>query len=88
MKKDRYLTILPLRGVYLLLYPKGSLVISPTRRDFIYIALGFHGNSSIRDCFSFFLLFRLDFLHCFVENLTSKCMEAFMVASIFFLWLE
>jgi hypothetical protein len=30
----------------------------------------------------------LDFLHDFVEKLTSGCMEAFMVASISFSWLE
>jgi hypothetical protein len=47
-EKDHYLTILPLRGVCLPLCSKGSLVICPTRRDFIYIALGFQGNSSIR----------------------------------------
>jgi hypothetical protein len=43
-----YLTILPLRGVYLILSSKGSLVICPTRRDFIYIALRLDGKSSIR----------------------------------------
>jgi hypothetical protein len=47
-EEECYLTILPLRGVYLLLCSRGSLVICPTRRDFMYIALGFQGNSSIR----------------------------------------
>jgi hypothetical protein len=41
MKNDFYLTILSLRGVYLILWSRGSLVIFPTWRDFIYIALGF-----------------------------------------------
>jgi hypothetical protein len=31
------LTIFPLRGMYLLLSCRGSMVICPTRRDFIYI---------------------------------------------------
>jgi hypothetical protein len=88
MKEDFYLTILPLRGVYLYLCSGGSLVICPTRRDFIYIALGFQGNSSIQTAFSFPYSLGLDFLHCFVENLTSKCMETFMVALISFLWLK
>jgi hypothetical protein len=48
-----YLTILPLRGVYLLLCSRGSLVICPTWRDFIYIALGFQGNSSIQTASDF-----------------------------------
>jgi hypothetical protein len=48
MKKDCYLIILPLRGVYLLLCSRGRLVICPTQRDFIYIALGFQGNSPIQ----------------------------------------
>jgi hypothetical protein len=39
-------------------------------------------------CFPFSLLYRLDILHDFVENLTSGCMEAFMLASNFFSWLE
>jgi hypothetical protein len=47
-EEECYLTIFPLRGAYLCLCSRGSLVISPTRRDFIYIALGFQGNSSIR----------------------------------------
>jgi hypothetical protein len=47
-EEECYLTILPLRGVYLLLCYWGSLVICPTRRDFVYIAIGFQGNSSIR----------------------------------------
>jgi hypothetical protein len=41
-EEECYLTILPLRGVYLLLCSRGSLVICSTRRDFIYIALGFY----------------------------------------------
>ena len=40
------------------------------------------------DGFLISLLFRLDFLLDFVKNLTSGCMEAFMVASISFSWLE
>jgi hypothetical protein len=36
------------------------------------------------DCFLIHLLYRLDFLHDFVENLTSASMEAFIIASIFF----
>jgi hypothetical protein len=46
-EEECYLTILPLRGVYLILSSRGSLVICPTKRDFIYIALGFQGNPSI-----------------------------------------
>jgi hypothetical protein len=42
-----YFTILPLRGVYLILSSRVSLVICPTQRDFIYIALGFQGKPSI-----------------------------------------
>jgi hypothetical protein len=52
-EKDRYLTILPLRGVYVPLCSRGSLVICPTRRDFIYITLGFQGNSSIQNASHF-----------------------------------
>jgi hypothetical protein len=49
MKEDRYLTILPVRVcVCLHLCSRGSLVICPTHRDFIYIALGFQDNSFIR----------------------------------------
>jgi hypothetical protein len=44
----RYWNILPLRGVYLNLSSRDSLVIYPTWRDFIYIALGLEDNSSIR----------------------------------------
>jgi hypothetical protein len=40
-EKDRYLTILPLRGGYLPLCSRGSLDIFPTRIDYMYIALGF-----------------------------------------------
>jgi hypothetical protein len=42
-----YLTILPLRGVYLLLSSRGSLVICSTQRDYS-ITLGLDSNSSIR----------------------------------------
>jgi hypothetical protein len=35
-------------GMYLYLSSRDSVVICPTRRDFIYIALGLDGNSSIR----------------------------------------
>jgi hypothetical protein len=48
MKNVLYLTKVPLRGVYLHLSSRGSLVICPTRRNFVYIALGLEGNSSIR----------------------------------------
>jgi hypothetical protein len=41
------LTKLPLRGVYLPLSCRGNVVILLHRRDFIYIALGLDGNSSI-----------------------------------------
>jgi hypothetical protein len=40
------------------------------------------------ECFSFPSPIGLDFLHHFVENLTSECMETFIVASISFFWLE
>jgi hypothetical protein len=43
-----YFTKLPLRGMYLPLSSRGSIVIFLHRRDFIYIALGLDGNSSIR----------------------------------------
>jgi hypothetical protein len=46
-EEECYLTILTLTGVYLPLCSNGSLVICPTRRDFIYVALGFKGNLSM-----------------------------------------
>jgi hypothetical protein len=46
-EEECHLTILPLRGVYLILSSTGSLVICPTQRDFLYIALGFQGKPSI-----------------------------------------
>jgi hypothetical protein len=42
------LTKFPLRGECLYSSSRGSQVICPTRRDFIYIALGLDGNSSIQ----------------------------------------
>jgi hypothetical protein len=42
-----------LRGVYLHLSSRGSVVICPTWREFIYIALGLEGNSSIQTVFYF-----------------------------------
>jgi hypothetical protein len=62
------MTYLPLRGLYLNLSARGSLVICPTQRD-----------SYIFPC-----SIGVDFLHRFVENLSSECMEAFMVALISF----
>jgi hypothetical protein len=47
-EEDRYFTIFPLRGVYPSLCSRGTLVICPTRRDFVYIALEFQGNLSIQ----------------------------------------
>jgi hypothetical protein len=44
-EKYQVLTKVPLRGVYLHLSSRGSLVICPTRRDFICISLGLDGNS-------------------------------------------
>jgi hypothetical protein len=49
-EKHCYLTILPQRGVYLLLCSRGGLVIFPTRRDFIYIAIGFQARFSSQFC--------------------------------------
>jgi hypothetical protein len=46
-EEECYLTILPLRGVYLILSFRGSLVTCPTQRYFIYIALGFQGKPFI-----------------------------------------
>jgi hypothetical protein len=42
------LAILPMRGMYLPLSCRGNVVICHHQRDFIYIALGLDGNSSIR----------------------------------------
>jgi hypothetical protein len=61
------------------------VVICPTRRDYIYIALGLEDPSGLLPNS---LLYRLDFLHDFVQNHTFGCMEAFMIASISFPWLE
>jgi hypothetical protein len=47
-EEECYLTILPLRGLYLNLSARGSLVICHTQRDSIYIALGFLGKLSSR----------------------------------------
>jgi hypothetical protein len=47
-EEDRYFTIFPLRGVYPPLCSRGTLVICPNQRDFIYIALEFQGNLSIQ----------------------------------------
>jgi hypothetical protein len=38
------------------------------------------GQTILPDCFSFPCSIGIDFLHRFVENLSAKCMEAFMVA--------
>jgi hypothetical protein len=46
-EEECYLTILPLRGLYRSLSYRGNLVICPTQRDSIYIALGFLGKPSI-----------------------------------------
>jgi hypothetical protein len=40
--------MLPLKGVYLISSSRGSLVISPSQRNSIYIALGFLCKPSIR----------------------------------------
>jgi hypothetical protein len=37
------------------------------------------------DCFSFPYSIGIDFLHRIVENMSSECMEAFMVVLIFML---
>jgi hypothetical protein len=46
-KNIQVLTILPLRGMYLSLSCRGSVVFCLHLRDFIYIALGLDGNLSI-----------------------------------------
>jgi hypothetical protein len=79
------LTILPLRGLYLSLSSRGSLVICPTPRDSYIYRFRVFGQTIHLECFSFLCSIGLDFRHRFVENLTFECMEAFMVASISFL---
>jgi hypothetical protein len=76
-EEECYMTYIPLRGLYHNLSARSSLVICPTQRDY----------------FSFPCSIGVDFLHHFVENLSSnfvenlssECMEAFMVALISFL---
>jgi hypothetical protein len=46
-EEECYLIVLPLRGIYLISSSRGSLVICPTQRDSIYIALGFLSKPSI-----------------------------------------
>jgi hypothetical protein len=67
-----------LRVAWIFAHPKKLHIYSyMVSRQLIYLV-----------CFSFPCSLGLDFLHYFVENLTSECMEAFIVASISFLWLE
>jgi hypothetical protein len=81
-EKDRYLTILP-RGVCIFLYVLRVAwsFAQPGETSYIY-SFRVPGQLIHPNCFSFSLLFRLDFLHDFVENLTYGCMEAFVVAVI------
>jgi hypothetical protein len=74
-EEECYMTYLPLTGFNLNLSARGSLVICPTGT----------GQTILPDCFSFPCFNGVDFLHCFVENLSSEFMEAFMVALISFL---
>jgi hypothetical protein len=46
-EEECYLTLLPLRGVYLISSSRGSLVICPSQRNSIYIAIGFLGKRCI-----------------------------------------
>jgi hypothetical protein len=76
--------MLPLRAMYVISSSRGSLVIFPSQNNSIYIALGFSGQTIHPDCFSFPCSIGVDFLHHFVKNLTSECMDAFTVALISF----
>jgi hypothetical protein len=53
-EEECYMTYLPLRGWYLNLSARGSLVIRPTQRNSYIIALGFLGKPSIRTAANFF----------------------------------
>jgi hypothetical protein len=79
------MTYFPLRGLYPNLISRGSLVICPTQRHSYILTLGFLGKLSLPDYFSFRCSIGIDFLHRFVENLSSECMEVFMVVLISFL---
>jgi hypothetical protein len=52
-EEDCYLTMFPLRGVYLISSSRGSLVICPSQSNSMYIALGFLGKPSIRNASHF-----------------------------------
>jgi hypothetical protein len=80
-----YMTHLLLRGLYHNLSARGSLVFLPGPVGLIYINSTFSGQTILLDCFSFPCSIGVDFLHLFVENLSSQCMEAFMVVLISFL---
>jgi hypothetical protein len=47
-EEECYMTYVPLRGLYLNLSARGSLVFCPTRRDSYILALGFLGKPSIQ----------------------------------------
>jgi hypothetical protein len=57
----------------------------PNPEGLIYINSRVSGQTILPDCFSFPCSIGVDFLHHFVGNLSSECLEAFMVAYIFFL---
>jgi hypothetical protein len=57
----------------------------PNPKGLIYINSRVSGKTILLDCFSFPCSIGVDFFHRFVENLTSECMEAFMVVLIYFL---
>jgi hypothetical protein len=47
-EEECYMTYLPLKGLYLNLSARGSLVFCPTQRDSYILTLGFLGNPSLQ----------------------------------------
>jgi hypothetical protein len=52
-KEECYVTYLPLRGLYLNINARGSLVICPIQRDSYILALGFLGKPSFWTAYHF-----------------------------------